>query len=87
MFLDKADKENIKDAVSDVRKAKSLVERWLERSQVAGENGKANKLPGEPLIERHTVVLADVTVGRGGSSVKLSKQYCVIDIHDKYCNK
>ena len=36
---------------------------------------------------RDTVVLADVTVGRGRSSVKVSKLYRVIDIHDKYYNK
>ena len=39
------------------------------------------------MIERDTVVLVDVTFGHGGSSVKISKQYCVIDIHDKYYNK
>ena len=38
------------------------------------------------MIERDTVVLADVIVGRGGSRVKVSKQYCVIEIHDKYYN-
>ena len=37
MCLEKADKGNIKDAVNDVRKAKSLVGRWLERSPVAGK--------------------------------------------------
>ena len=37
MCLEKADKGNIKDVVSDVRKAKSLVGRWLERSQIAGK--------------------------------------------------
>ena len=45
MCLEKADNGNIKDAVSDVRKAKSLVGMWLERSLVAGENDIANKLP------------------------------------------
>ena len=56
---------------------------------VAGENGKANKLSGVTVIERErcAVVSADVTIGRGGSSVKVSKQYRVIDIHDKYYNK
>ena len=33
------------------------------------------------------IVFADVTVGRGHSSVKVSKQYRVNDIHDKYYNK
>ena len=53
--LEKADKGNIKAAVSNVGKAKSLVGRWLE-------NDTVNKLSGETLIERDTVVLADVTV-------------------------
>ena len=74
MCLEKADKKNIKDAVSDVRKAESLVGMWSERSQVTGKNDKAVKLPGETLIERDTVVLADITVERRGSSVKISKQ-------------
>ena len=51
---------------------------------VAGENDTANKLPGETLVERETVVFADVSVGRGRSSGKVLKQYRVIDIHNKY---
>ena len=39
------------------------------------------------MIERDTVVLADVAVGRGCSSVKVSKQYRVTDIHGNYYNK
>ena len=50
MCLKKADKGNIKDAVSGARKAKSLVGRWLESSQIAGKNDVANKLHGETLI-------------------------------------
>ena len=65
MCLEKADKGNIKDAMSDVRKAKSLVGRWLERWPIAGKNDVANKLPEETLIERDTAVLAEVVVGRG----------------------
>ena len=59
----------------------------MERSPVAGKNATVNKLPGETLIERVTVVLADVAVGHGRGSVKVSKQYRVVDIHDKYYNK
>ena len=84
MCLERVDKGNIKDDVSDVRKAKSLVERWLERSPVADKNDMANKLPEEALIERDSVVYADVAVGRGRSSVKVSKQYRVTDTHNKY---
>ena len=39
------------------------------------------------MIKRDTVVLEDVAVRRGGSSVKVSEQYRVIDIYDKYYNK
>ena len=59
----------------------------MERPQVAGKNGKSNKLHGGTVSERDTVILADVTVGNGGSSVKVSKQYCVIDTHEKYYSK
>ena len=34
-----------------------------------------------------TVALADVAVGRERDSVKVSKQYRVVDIHDKYYTK
>ena len=89
MCLEKTDKGNIKDAVSNVQKAKSLAGRGFERSPVAGKNDTVNKLPRETLIERDTVVLADVVVGRGRDSVKVSKskQYRVVDIRDKYYNK
>ena len=87
MCLEKADNGNIKDPVSGARKAKSLVGRWLESSQIAGKNDVTNKLHGETLIERDTVVLAEVVVGRGRSGAKVLKQYRVIDIHDKYYNK
>ena len=87
MCLEKADKGNIKDAVSDARKAKSLIGRWLESLQIAGKNDVANKLPGETLIEEDTVVLAEMVVERGRSSAKALKQYRAIDIHDKYYNK
>ena len=59
MCLEKTDKGNIKDAVSDARKVKSLVGRWLERSQIAGKHDVANKFHGETLIESDTVVLAE----------------------------
>ena len=59
----------------------------MERSPIAGKNNAANKLPGETLIERDTVVLAEVVVGRGRSSAKVLKQYRVIGIHGKYNNK
>ena len=78
MCLEKANKGNIKDVVSNVRKAKSLVRRWLERSKTAGKNDVVNKLHEETLIERDTVVLAEVVVGRGRSSAKVLKQYRVI---------
>ena len=87
MCLEKADKGNIKDAVSSARKATSLVGRWLEKLPVAGKNNTANKLRGEILTEIDTVVLAGVAVGRGRDSVKVTKQYRVVDIHDKYYNK
>ena len=74
MCLEKTDKGNIKDAVSNVRKAKSLVGKWLERSPVAGKNDTVNKFLGEILIERDTVVFADVAVGHGRDSAKVLKQ-------------
>ena len=87
MCLEKADKGSIKGSVNGIRKAKSLVGRWLERSQAAETSDKPSDLSGETVIERDTVVSAEVAVGRGASSTKVLKQYRVLDIHDKYYNK
>ena len=39
------------------------------------------------VIERDTVVSAHVKEGQKSSSVKVLKQYRVLDIHNKYYNK
>ena len=41
----------------------------------------------EIVIERDTVVSAHVKVWRGSSSMKVLKQYRVLNTHDKYYNK
>ena len=87
MCLEKTDKGSIKGSVSGVRKAKSLVGRWLKRSPAAETSDKPSDLSGETVIERDTVISADVVVGRRGPSVKVLKKYRVVDIHDKYYNK
>ena len=87
MCLERADRGCIKRSVSDVLKAKFLVRRWLERPNTSETSGKTDNDSEEIVIERDTVVSAHVKVGRGSSSVKVLKQYCVLDIHDKYYNK
>ena len=77
----------IKGSVSDVRKAKNLVARWLEIPNLSETSGKADNDSGGNVIERGTGVSARVKVGRGSSSVKVLKQHRVLDIHDKYYNK
>ena len=78
---------HIKGSVSDVRKAKSLVGRWLERPNTSETSGKTDNDSEEIVIERDTGVSAHVKVGRDSSSVKVLKQYRVLDNHDKYYNK
>ena len=87
MCLEKTDKGSIKGSVSGVRKAKSLVGRWLERPQAAETRHEPGNPSGESIVERDTVVSAEVVVGQGASSTKVLKQYRVLDIHDKYYNK
>ena len=87
MCLERADKGCIKGSVSDIRKAKSLVGRWLKRPSTSETSGNTDNNSVEIVIERDTVVSAHVKVGRGSSSVKVLEQYRVLDIHDKYYNK
>ena len=86
MCLERTDKGCIKGSVSNIRKAKSLVGRWLERPNTSETSGNADNDSGKIVIERDTVVSvsAHVKVGRANSSVKALKQYCVLDIRDKY---
>ena len=55
----------IKGSASDVRKAKSLVGRWLERPNTSETSGKTDNDSVEIVIEGDTVVSAHVKVGRG----------------------
>ena len=87
MCPEKTDKGCINGSVSDVRKTKSLVGGWLERPSTSETSGKTDNDSVEIVIERDTMVSAYVKVGRGSSSVKVLKQYRVLDIHDKYYNK
>ena len=56
MCLERADKGCIKGSVRDVRKAKSLVGRWLERPSTNETSGKTDHDFVEIVIERDTVV-------------------------------
>ena len=58
MCLERVDKGCIKGSVSDIRKAKSLVGRWLERPSTSETSGKTDNDSAENVIERDTVVSA-----------------------------
>ena len=75
MCLEGEDKGCVKGSVSSVRKAKSLVGRWLEKCQVVETKNKSTKESGTKVIERDTIVSAKVVIGRGASSVNVIKQY------------
>ena len=83
--LEGKDRGSLKGAVSSIRKANSLVGRWLDKS--GGAVSASTPIPKEDLIERDTIISANVTVGRGASSITVAKHYRVLDVHDKYYNK
>ena len=76
---------SLKGAVIRVRKEKSLVGRWLEKS--SGAEIPSSPSPVDNRIERDTIISANVIVGRGASSFTVTKHYRVVDVHDKYYNK
>ena len=73
MCLEGTNKGSIKGSASGIRKAKSLVGRWLEKHQNIDGNTESNEIAGGKVIERDTVVLAKVTTGRDAASVKVIK--------------
>lgn len=83
-------KDNIRVAASQVRQAKSLVQRWLTKpldtTAVVPEDGSLFAA-GDMLIERDVVVLVNIKVGKGASASTVLLPFRVVDIYDKYYNK
>ena len=79
-------KDNVQGANNLVRKAKSLVQRWLTKPANANESKGACK-PGDTLIERDVVVLINAKVGSGASASNVALPHRVVDIYDKHYNK
>ena len=63
MCLERADKGCIKGSISNVRKAKSLVGKWLERPSTSETSAKTDNVSSEIVLERETVVSVHVKVG------------------------
>ena len=53
----------------------------------SGAASASNLTSEDGLVERDTVILTNVTIGRGASSVTVAKHYRVVDVQDKYYNK
>ena len=79
-------KENMQGAASLVRKAKSLVQRWLTKAANGKDESKLHE-KWETLIQRDVVVLVNVTVGKGASASSVPQYFRVVDIYDKHYNK
>ena len=79
--------DNVLGAVSNARRAKSIVERWLARPEDDGPMGDDPLVSRPVLIERDTIVMVDVKVGTGASRVTVADYYRVVNIFDKYYNK
>ena len=65
------DRGSIKGAVRSIRKAKSLVGRYLEKP--SGAISPSSPSPVDNCIERNTIISENVIVGRGESSVTVAK--------------
>ena len=61
---------SLKVAVNSVRKAKSLVGKWLEKPSGAASPSSPSTV--DNLIERDTIISGNVIVGRGESSVTVA---------------
>ena len=59
--------------------------RWLEKP--SGKESAPTSTPTAILIERDTIILVNVRVGRGASRITIAKHYRGVDVHDKYYNK
>ena len=74
-----------KGAVSNIKKGKLLVGRWLDKT--SGAASPSSTSPVGNHIEIDTIISANVIIGRGASSITVAKYYCVVDVHGKYYNK
>ena len=83
--LEGKDKGSLRGAVSSMRKAKSLVGRWLDKP--SGSESAPNSIPTDILIERNIIILVNVSVGRGALGITMAKPYRVVDVHEKFYNK
>ena len=83
-------KDNIQGDASQVRQAKSLVQRWLTKpldtASASAKDGSSFVI-GDKLIERGVVVLVNIKVGIGSSASTVLLPFRVVDIYDKYYNK
>ena len=79
--------ESVVGAVSDARKVKSLVQRWLAkpasnvRAQVDDVETRGKK------IERDTILVVKVKLGSGAAAATVSRFVRVVNIFEKYYNK
>lgn len=80
-------KDNVQGAVSLVRKARSLVERWLAKPLSSIAEDGTEFVAGDSLIERDVIVLANVKIGRGASASTVTLPFRVVDVYDKHYNK
>ena len=79
-------KDLVAGAVSSMRKAKSLVQRWLAKylDNTSGGDALTNN---DVIIERDTIVLVNSKVGSGASAATVTCTFRVVNIYEKYYNK
>ena len=73
--------------VSFARRAKSLVERWLAKSVDFVSSDVDALDSNDVIIERDTILLVNVKVGRGATAANVACLYRVMEVYEKYYNK
>ena len=79
--------DRVDGAVSDARKVKSLVQRWLAKPVRSVQTSVDAVETRGILIERDTIVVIKVKLGSGASALTVSRFVRVLNIFEKYYNK
>ena len=73
-------------SVSFLRKAKSLVQRWLAKLE-SGGNEDSDSTTTDTRIERDVILMVNAKMGSGASAVNVASYYRVVNVFEKYYNK
>eukprot|EP00957_Ditylum_brightwellii_P025525 1929764-Ditylum_brightwellii.AAC.1 len=79
--------EQVLGSTSQKRKAKSLVQQWIAFPFGISTDEKDNFVAKDILIERDSIILANVNIGSQANTTTVVRPFHVIMAYDKYFNK